>query len=178
MDRPIRAQRLEQPRGEQRVTVLPPLPLLDTDRHPRGVDVADLQMQDFAEPEARRIGRQQHRAIRLIAGLGDQPLDLVTTQQRGQCPRLSRGRNTERGAFALQRRVIQKPQAVDDDVARTPRSLPIPNQMQHVRLDLVIGDAIRRPVIELRQPRDGPQIGLSGPVGHAAHDHGLVHPTA
>ncbi|MCL4395749.1 MAG: hypothetical protein M1482_13270, partial [Chloroflexi bacterium] len=42
------------------------------------------------------------------------------------------GWNTERRALALQRRVIKEPQAVYDDVAGAPRSLPIPNQVQQV----------------------------------------------
>ena len=60
---PVPAQGLEQARREHRVAILAALALLDANGHPRRIDVGDAQVQDLGEPQARRVGRQDHRAM-------------------------------------------------------------------------------------------------------------------
>ncbi len=65
-DSPVGTERVEQPRRQHRVAVLPALALLDPNRHPRRVDVVHAEMEHLVEPQAARVGRHQHRAMLLI----------------------------------------------------------------------------------------------------------------
>ena len=58
------------------------------------------------------------------------PLHVLPAQDQGELARLAYRRNRERGPIALQRRMKQKPQPVDDNVAGVPGSVAIPDQMQ------------------------------------------------
>jgi hypothetical protein len=72
--------------------------------------------------------------------------------------------------------VIEEAQAVDDDVARAPRPFSIANEMQQVRLHLLVGELIGRPSIESGHPRDGAQVRLLCFLGHPAYHHVVGHP--
>ena len=116
--------------------------MLDAYRHPGRVTVADTQVEDFVQAQPTRIARHQHGAMFEVRGVGDQVPDLRATQERREFAWLAWGGNAKRGAIALQRRVIQKAQRVDRDVARTPRPLTITNQVQQVGLHLLVGNLI------------------------------------
>jgi hypothetical protein len=78
---PIRAQGVQQRRRQDRVAVTSPFALLDPNRPARRVDVPDPQMEYLAQPQTRRVGRQQHRAVGQVRRVGDQPLDLVPAEE-------------------------------------------------------------------------------------------------
>ncbi len=138
---------------------LPALALLDANRHPRRIDVGDAQVEHFVQPQAGRVGRQQHRAMLQIRRVGDHPLRPPRdSRSPGSLPGWRMRRNRERRPVALQRRVVEKPQPVDDDVAGIPRSLSIANQVQEIRLHLLIRNLVGRSVVELGQARDRRQV--------------------
>ncbi len=177
MDLPVSPQGVQQGRGEHGVPVLPAFALLDADRHPRRVDVGDPEMDHLVEPQAGGVGRHEHRPVFEIRRVGDQPLHVLPAEQRRELARLSHRRNPEGRPVTLQRRVIEERQRMHDDVAGTPRSVAIPNQMQQVRLHLRIRYLIRRPPVERRQPRDRPQVRLARAIRQPPHDQVLVHPS-
>ena len=110
-------------------------------------------------------------------GLREHPLDLLAAQDHRELSWLAWPRNLERGAIALQRRVIEEAETVHDNVHRTPRSVPIPQEMAQVILHLLIRNLVGRPVVVPRQSFDRPHVRLSRPVGHPPHEHVLVHAT-
>ncbi len=117
---------------EHRMPILASLPLLDANGHARRIEVADARVQQLGEPHARRVNRENHRAMFQIPHLCDQPRDFGTAEDRRERARTARRRHTERHAVALQRGVIRQAQSLHDDVAGTPRSLPLANQVQQV----------------------------------------------
>ena len=66
--------------GEDGIPILASLALLDANGHPRRIEVTDAQVQELGEPQARRVGRQNHRAMLLIPHVRDQPLDFGPAQ--------------------------------------------------------------------------------------------------
>ena len=52
-NQPPIAQQVEQPRRQHRVAVFAAFALLDPDHHPRAVDIAHLQRNDFGDPQTR-----------------------------------------------------------------------------------------------------------------------------
>jgi len=113
-----------------------------------------------------------------VRRVGDQPLDLLSTQHGRQGARLPRRRNGTRHAVALQRLVVEEAQPTHDDVAGTPRPVPIANQVEDVGLNLLVGDPVRRPMVERRETADRPQVRFPRPIGEASNDHGLIHATS
>jgi len=51
-DSPVGTEGVEQPRREHRVAVLTALALLDPDRHPRGIDIVDAEMEHLQHRRA------------------------------------------------------------------------------------------------------------------------------
>lgn len=56
-------------------------------------------------------------------------------------------------------------------------AVAIADQVQEIRLHLIIGDLVGRSAIVLGQTRDRRQIRLAGPLRHSAHDHVVIHPS-
>ena len=113
-----------------------------------------------------------------IRRVRDDPLDLGTTEDRGELAGLAHRRNRDRGPIALQRRVVEKPQAVDDDVAGIPGSVSVLNQVPEIRLHLLIGKLVGRSMVELGQPGHRRQVRLAGTHRHPAHNHIVIHPSS
>ena len=81
---PVLAEFLQQPRRERHESLLAPFAVPDVELHPRAVDVGDLQVRGFAQPQARRIQGQQHRAMFENGYTCDQPTDFLGAQHRRQ----------------------------------------------------------------------------------------------
>ena len=82
---PVLAEGLQRARRQGDVAVLGPLAAMDVDHHPRAVDVADLEVQPFAEPEAQRVDGPEIGAVVGRADGGDEPTDLVDGEDVGEC---------------------------------------------------------------------------------------------
>jgi hypothetical protein len=162
--------------GEHGVAVFAALALLNANRHPRRVDIADSQVQDLIQPQPSGIGRHQHRPMLLVGGVGDEPVHFLTTHEGRQFARLPRGRDRERRPVALQRRVVKEAEAVDHDVAGTPGPPTLLQQMPEIRLHFGIGNLVRPSPVIAGQARHRPQVRLTRPIGKPPHDHVLVHP--
>ena len=86
---PVLAQMRQQPRRERDVAVLAPLALLDTQTHPGGVDIGDLQSTELAGTQPRRVGGHQHCTMAQVGGDGEQAHQLLVNEQLGQPWRLA-----------------------------------------------------------------------------------------
>jgi hypothetical protein len=83
-----------------------------------------------------------------IRRVSDHPLDFFAAQNRRELLPLARRRDRERRLVALQRRVEEEPQSVRHDIAGTPRSVTISQQVDEIGLHLVVTNLIGRPPIE------------------------------
>ena len=57
---------------------------MDVDHHPRGIDVADLEVQPFPEPQAQRVDRPEIGAVVGRADGGDELSHLVDGEHVGE----------------------------------------------------------------------------------------------
>ena len=101
---------------------------------------------------------------RVVRGVAEQSLEFVATQDHRQLARLPQRRDRERRAVALEGRVIEEPEPVHHNVARARRALQVANQMDQVRLDLCVGNLVRRSSVEPGEPGDRPQIRFTRPI--------------
>lgn len=130
IDLPVAPEFLEEPLGQEGVAILRALALVHANRHAIRVDVRDLEVDDFADPEPRGVGRHEQGPVLGVVGRVEQPADLLLAQDLRQLGRLFRGRDAELRTIALERLVVQEAQSVEHDVAATPRQLPLHSQVE------------------------------------------------
>ena len=81
---PVFAEGLERARRQWDEAVLGPLAAMDVDHHAGGVDVADLEVEALAEPEAQRVDGPEVGAVVGRADGGDEAADLVDGEDVGE----------------------------------------------------------------------------------------------
>ena len=84
MGDPVLAEGFERAGRQWDEAVLGPLAAMDVDHHPRAVDVADLEVQPLAEPQAQRVDGPEIGAVVGRADGGDEPTDLVDGEDVGE----------------------------------------------------------------------------------------------
>ena len=82
--RPVLAEDLQRAAGQRHVAVLGPLAAMDVDHHPCAVDVADLEVQPFLEPQAQRVDRPEIGPVVGRADGGDEPPHLIDREDVGE----------------------------------------------------------------------------------------------
>lgn len=85
---PVRAEVLQQARGERRGAILGALALLDPDGHTVGVDVRHPERDGFADAQAGGVDGGQQQPMARMLGRGQQPPHLFPTQDLRQFLRL------------------------------------------------------------------------------------------
>jgi hypothetical protein len=58
---PILPEKSEQTRGEHHAAILLPFPLADAEHHTGTIDISDLQVTEFRDPQAGRVEGREHR---------------------------------------------------------------------------------------------------------------------
>ena len=81
---PVNAQYFEQALGQNAIAVLGSLAALDANQHPRGVDVAHLQIYGFRDPQPAAVANHQRRPVLEDADGDEEPLDLFGAEHHGQ----------------------------------------------------------------------------------------------
>jgi hypothetical protein len=146
-DAPIRAPVVEQPLGERDVAVLGAFPLADVDSHAVGIEVGDLEGDGFADAETTGVGGGEQEAMaRMWAGAQETP-HLFATEDVGELLGLLVGGDLERGLLPPEGHVVEKPERMGGLGAGAPRALALPEHQRDVRLHLVGGELIGRPVV-------------------------------
>ena len=105
---PVVAEFLQQSRREGHESLLAPFAVADVELHARAVDVVDLQVRGFAQEPARRIQRQQHRAMFENRYTCDQLADFFGAQHRRQPLRAFAEGNVLHDPGPWQRDVIEE----------------------------------------------------------------------
>src|SRR5688572_31050519 len=80
----VLAQRGKQRRTERHLAIATAFALLDAEDHPRAIDVADLEVAQFAAAQAGAVERQQQRAVIEILRPCDEALYFLWTEDDRQ----------------------------------------------------------------------------------------------
>ena len=109
---------------------------------------------------------------------GEQARQLVAGENLRQLQGLARGGDDEARALASQGHVVEETEPGHGHVARTVAEPFLAVEVEQVRLDLPLGDAIGRSPVERSEPGDGSEVGLLGlggePSEHQVIDHLLA----
>lgn len=106
---PVGPQFGQEPGGEQRVAILLVFALLHMDAYAVTVNVRDLQLDRFADPQARAIRRLEHGAMAQIGRDGQEHDDLLVAQDHRVLLGQLTTRNGEGGLGAAQGGMVEKP---------------------------------------------------------------------
>jgi hypothetical protein len=166
---PVRAQRLQQPRGEGDVAVLGALALLDPHRHAIGIDVRHFEGDRLAHAQTRGVDGRQQEPMARMPRHGEQPPHFFPAQDLGQFLRLLRERDVKVCARVAERHVVEEAEGIGRLTARAPGELALLNQMGEVRLDFVAGDLVRGSAVVPRQADHRGDVRLVGARGETAH---------
>jgi hypothetical protein len=172
---PVSAELRQQPGRQEGVAILAALALLHPETPPLGVEVAELEPHALADPEPRRVGRGQERALLPGGGGLEETSHLGGAQDLGERLPALRPRDGEGQGGATQRRVVQEPERLHGDVTGAPGEVLLPEHVDQVRLALGRGEPIRRAMIVPRQAGHGREIGFARPLGHPPDEHVVVH---
>ena len=175
-ERPFRAvpiQLREEARGQDRVAVRAPLPLFDADHQPLAIEVHGLEPHDLPDTEPRGArGHQEHPMCGVARG-GEEPLDLLDTQDVRQASRLPTRRHRHREVKPLHRVRVEEADRGGRHADRSPREMTLLGQVQQEVLDLRGVEGVRRLVVH-GQVHQGGEVQLLGgrrelPQRHLAH---------
>ena len=162
-------------RRQRDVAVLGPLAAMDVDHHPRAVDVADLEVQPLAEPEAQRVDGPEVGAVVGRADGGDEAADLVDGEDVGEPLLPGDAEPLEGGPVARGGVGIEELDAAVGDAERGGGELAVVLEVEEVVADLLLGEAVGRGVEVVGELPDGAEVGLLGAVGEAGELEVLEH---
>src|SRR5438552_896429 len=142
-DGPVTAKLDEQPLRQKCVAVLPALSLLDPNRHPVAVDIADLEPDHFAHAQSRSVrDHQQHTVLRIRSAL-EEPLDLLSAQDLGEPLRHPRCGNAELRLISAERDAMKESNCMSCLVAGAVGKLSLLEQVQQIALHLLLRNLSR-----------------------------------
>ena len=177
---PIHAQLLEQFGCQQAIAVLASLALDDPDAHAVGgrVDVAAAQIAQLAQSQAAGIGRRQKGSRLQRHRCGQDCGDLGARQHLGQTLRVAAHGDLSTALGLAQYVADQEAQCARGDVDGGAGSLPLLQQVQQVRLHLLVAQQLWAAVVVPGHLPDRAQVSLLGARSKAAQHHRIDHASA
>src|SRR5262245_17984404 len=135
---PILPEQSEQTRGEHHAAILLPFPLADTEHHTGTIDISDLQVTEFRDPQAGRIEGREHRPRFEAARGQEQGGDCRLTEDGGEgLGPLGLGKVDKHGRLT-ERHVVEKAQRTDRLHDEGPGDVAFVDQ-----IELILADVIR-----------------------------------
>jgi hypothetical protein len=105
---PVLPENLQIPLAQERIPIFVPFPMSHANHHPLTVDIRQLQLKRFTDPQTRRVDRHQNRPMLKILDRSEENLHLLLRQtNRKPPPSLPLG-NPELLPIPLERRLIKK----------------------------------------------------------------------
>lgn len=158
----VAAQLFEQPRTQNRVTVLAAFALLDPQHHAPALDVLHLQVARFVQAQPGSVDGHQKRALcRRAASVGKQLLQLLARvdSRTPRHPRAARQQLFEIFHRPLEHLPVKQPQRADRHVDRAEAQPPMV-QPDQVTADLLVAQRRRRAFIRPGQGGNRRNMGL------------------
>ena len=174
---PVGAQDLQQLWRQHDIAVLAALALLDPDQHPVAVDGANREACDFADAQARAVGRRQRRPVAQAWHRLQKPHDLVGAQHHRQLLRLAGGNDVFKSIAPAQGDAVEEPQRAHGLIDVRPRPL-LRNQMELVGPHLLKAKPVRRTAEMPAELGDGIEVGLLRRRRQIADHHVVDHASA
>ena len=172
---PIIPQVVEHQPRKERIPVLVPFALLDTDHHPAGINVADAKMNELADAQAGAIGHFEEDAVLEIAGRRKEAGDLLSAEDFRQTLFRFPGRKGQMNGWTSHGDAIEELQARDIGVARAPGEFAFVEHVVDVVLDLPISKSIGGPHIPSGQSGHRMHVNALGVVGEPPQPHVTDH---
>jgi hypothetical protein len=113
------------------------------DGHAIGIEVGDLERNDFTHPEAGGVRRGQQQAVAGARACGEEPPHILAAQEIRELLGLLRRGDVEVSLRMAEGDVVEKPERVRRLRARAPGELPSLKEVGDVRLHLVGGELVR-----------------------------------
>jgi len=141
---PVFPQQIKTSLGENRVSVLAPLALFNSDHHPAGFDMVGPELYRLRSTQPGTVYRCQQGTMFDIAADGKDFLDFLPAQEYGQLPDTRSGRNSEFIVTATQMPLIVLFQGAEKNVAAGPGQLLLLNVVEQKILNLLIAQRLYR----------------------------------
>ena len=165
MREPIVAQEFQRALWEGHIPVFVPLAAADMHEHPAAVDVRDLKLGAFGQPETTRVDRGQAQArVRQAHGL-EQALHLVVGQHIGQGLRFRGANHVQDAPVPAQRLRVKGLDSAQGLFHGRKRPVSGVLHVQKILPDLLVRELIRRSVKMFGQHPHGADVGLLCSVG-------------
>ena len=81
---PVVSENLQSTFGQRDESVLGSFATMDVNHHPFGIEVADLQIESFFQPEPQRIGGPEEGSVVMLPSGSDNCVDFIDGQYIGQ----------------------------------------------------------------------------------------------
>ena len=148
---PVVSEHVQCAVGKRQVTIFGAFAAMNVDRHSLGVNVADLQVESFFEPQPKRIKRPQKGRVVPLLCCGDQLMHFLDRQDVGQRFLFGHFQLVKNVPLARTGLRVEEFQCTESDFERARCERAIINQVQNVVRDLLLRDLVRRPMVVTSQ---------------------------
>jgi hypothetical protein len=138
---------------------------MDVDHHPGAIDVADLEVEPFGEPQAQRVDGLERDAIVGGADGGGEPSDLVDREDVGESLLAEDAEAFEGGPIARAGVRIEEFDAALGDAEGGGSEVAVVLEVEEILTELRLGEAIGRGVVVVGELADGAEVGVLGAGG-------------
>jgi hypothetical protein len=151
---------------------------MDVDQHPCAVDVADLQVQPFPEPQPQRVDRPEIGPVMVRADGVDETPYLIDGEHVGEFLVPADTKPLERGPVARRGVGVEELDAAVGNAQRCRGELAVVLEMEEVITDLLLAEPVGSSVVVVGELPDGAEVGLLGALAEAGQLKVLEHPLA
>ena len=162
---PVAPQARQRQRRQHDETVLAALAVADMHLLALAVDVADAQMQRFAQAQAQAVGRPPERLIAPLARAPDDPRDLIHREHIRQRLHLRRLEHVHPRPFPAQHVLEEELQAAALDLDQAPGAAI--DQRREVDLEVLSVQPVRTAVEVRADPPHRPRVAVNRRLGLA-----------
>jgi hypothetical protein len=149
---------------------------MHVDQHPRAVDVADLQVQPFPEPQPQRVDRPEKGPVVVRADGADETPHFVDREHVGESLVPTDAEPLERRPVTGRGVGIEELDAARGDSQRRGGEFPIVLEMEEIVADLLLAESVGRGVEVSGELPDGAEVGLLGTLAQSGQLEVLAHP--
>ena len=167
MSAPERSADTERGVGQWDVAILCPFASMNVNHHPLAVDVADLQIDRFADSQPQGIGDPQEALQAKRAGGVNHLKDLVLGDDFGKCDDARDLGLLEDFPISGAGGSVEELDGRKDDALGARSGFDVNDLVQEVNADVVLGEFLRRRFVEIGEMAYFPDVTVDGPFLHS-----------
>ena len=154
--------------GQRQIAILRPLAAMNVDHHAFRVDVADLQIASFLQPQSQGVHGPEEHGHAWSRTLADDLVNLINGQNFRQRFDVFDSHLCQRLPLAFAGASVEKLHAAIGDSQRSAGELLVVLQVQEEFAKLIFGDLIGRAFAEVGKLPNGSEVAFVSPLRHAA----------